>query len=233
MIRIAVSIYAAMLHDHMHFAQASYRDGEWRAILGYDGRNVNGEEYVPELGDALTRTLKQPVGQWCAFWIPGQGGERTREVRERAARWIAEHEPNVRWIADRMDGEANAAGHMAPFFAAARTRRAVLVGPRHLTKLPASVLTPAAHVVVRDSDAWKHEEETSATIRRVLESGDIVLFAAGMASNLMIHRLWPEYRGEVTLYDIGAALDPYCGVQSRAIYRRPEWPATMKRNLAA
>ena len=66
-----------------------------------------------------------------------------------------------------------------------------------------------------------------------LEGGDeLVLFAAGMAANVMIWRLWPECRGKATLYDIGAALDPYCGVMSRGSFRERGWRENvMPKNL--
>jgi hypothetical protein len=226
---LAVTAYAAMIEDRMHFAQAAYRDGEWYCILGHSGGNINGEKYDPALGEMLRRTLLEPVGQWCVFWWdhPTMG----KAAKRGALRWLAEHKPKVRWIPDRPIGRANQEGRARPFWAACRTRRVVLVGPRHMENL--TLFDVADHIVVPEATAWQHIDRICDEVRAALDGKDeLVLFAAGMASNVMIHRLWPECRGKATLYDIGAALDPYCGVPSRGSFRENRWMENvMPRNV--
>lgn len=223
---VTVSVYAAMFEDRVHFAQAAYRDGEWACILGWSGGNCNGEKYDPALGALLRQTLLEPVGQWCVFWWPHPAiGVR---ARKQAIEWIAQHKPPVRWIPDRPVGRANEQGVAAPLFAAIRTRRVILVGPKHLSRL--SLFPVAKHVVAPDAIAWKHADRICAEVLEHHEPDDLVLFASGMASNVMIHRLWPALRGRATLYDIGAALDPYVGRLSRGEFQRPEWAETARRN---
>lgn len=223
---MSVALYAALIRDRMHFAEAAYRDGEWYCMLGRSGTNINGERYDPKLGAALRNTLLRPAGQWCAFWWPHptKGMQAFRGARK----WLAEHDIDVHWLPDRPISRANELGRAGPFFEACRTRRVVLVGPAHLKAL--DLFDVAEHVIVPRAVAWRHADRLADEALRVAKDGDLVLFCAGMASNLMIHRLWPEVRGRMTLLDLGATLDPYCGVMSRGVFRTPSWPKAMERN---
>lgn len=225
---IAISTYAAMVHDRLHFAEATYGDGEWYCMLGQKGANRNGEAYDPGLGAELRRTLLEPAGQWCVFWWPHGG--KGLSVRQRALHWLDEHRPDVRWIPHRAIARANAGGYAATFFRACRTRRVVLVGPEHLERQ--RLFDVAVHVRVPLGTAWKHTTRLCEDIRAAHEPDDLVLFASGMASNVMIWRLWPEMKGRVTLMDVGAVLDPYCGVWSRGTHNSEHWKRDiMPRNI--
>lgn len=225
---MAVSTYEALIADRVHFAEAGYRDGEFYCMLGAGGSNCNGERYTPELGAMLRQTLLEPVGQWCVFWwAHPKIGVR---IRQKAVAWLQRHRPDVRWLPDRPIGRANEKGLARPIFEAMARRRIVLVGPRHLVRL--TLLPIETHVVVPDGTAWQQLDRITAEVRGAVRPDDLVLFASGMASNVMIWRLWPELRGRATLLDIGAALDPYVGVFSRGAYREPHWQQEiMPRNL--
>lgn len=228
MVRANLSVHdlAELIATRTHFAEAAYRDGEWRCILGDRGGNVNGERYHPQLQDALRRTLLEPVGQWCAYF------DYPTNVRKRADAWIAEHQPRVAWIHDRVLGQAVVAGTAAPLIEAMRERRVIIVGPAHMQRLNPALLECAALIPVDPSAAWRDVSATCTAVMRVVEHDDLVLLCAGMASNLLIHRLWTLLEGVATLYDAGAALDPYCGVFSRKVYRSEEWQQTiMKMNI--
>lgn len=227
-----VALYAAMLHDRVHFAQTAYGDGEWMCILGeYPKRNANNETFSPELGRALAKSLMEPTGQWCCLWPEGAAATK---IRRMALGWIAEHKPAVRWLPFRPFGWANQEGRMAPIFRAWRTRRVLLIGPQHLSAVPETVIQPARHIVVADTAASRFWEETVAAVLPVLEPDDLVIVAAGMCANLIVHRLNGMFREQATFIDVGALLDPYAGVYSRRIYRDTDWRVSiMPENLAA
>lgn len=228
---MAVSTYEALLAERVHFAQASYRDGEWYCMLGHRGRNCNGERYTPSLAAALQRTLLEPVGQWCVFWWPGPRETPSQQnVRARAVDWIRKRKPPVRWLPDRPIGRANEQGLARPIFEAMARRNIVVVGPQHL--LRQTLLPVQSYVVVPDATAWVEHERIVEDAMAVIQPGDLVLFAAGMATNVMIWKMWPLLRGRATLLDIGATLDPYAGVFSRGVYRDPHWQQEiMPRNV--
>lgn len=221
--------YAAMIRGRMHFALASYGDGEWQCILGKRGENCDGTKYSPELGLALVDSLLYPVGQWCSFF------DVVSPIRDEAIAWIERHHPPVHWIAQRPYGRAAEIGELAPFLHAIqdRTSPVVIVGPAHIEALPEDVLGPFVHIPVPSATAWQDVDSIEARVSEELDYAgpdSLVLFAAGMASNLLIHQLW---QWDCTMLDVGAVLDPYCGVYSRRIYQDPAWQRDMKpRNLA-
>lgn len=223
-----VEDYAQKIERCEHFAEASYRDGEWRCMLGHKGHNINGEVYTEEFGAALRKTLLEPVGQRCVYW-PEK--DVARDVRRAADNWIKKNNIKVEWIVDRALARANERGLLSPFFKAVRTRRVVIVGPHYISKLPEKVVGSFTHVEIPLHSAWKEREEICRRVYVELTHDALVLFCAGMATNLIVHTLWPEVQGRVTLLDIGSILDPYCGVFSRG-YQNENWRKTiMERNL--
>jgi hypothetical protein len=220
-----VQTYAALIEDRMHFAQANYGDGEWSCLLGHRGVNSQGEVYNPELRDALRETLMDPVGQWC-------GSNPGPKLEAEADGWCESNGVRVRWVAKETLAAANVNGNLAPFLRACRTRPVVLVGPKHLRALPMEVLEPRLFIEVPESTAWQVAGEIADSLRWA-SSGHLILLSAGMATNLIVHRVWPELRGRATMLDTGAIFDPYVGVYSRKSYRREAFQnEAMQRNLA-
>ncbi len=218
--------YAAMIRDGMPFALASYGDGEGQCILGEPGENCDGTKSTIELSDALADSLLHPVGQWCSFF------DVSCSLREDAITWIERHCPPIHWIAQRPYGRAAEIGELAPFLHAIKdyTSPVVIVGPPLLHDLPEPVLGPFVHIPRPEATAWEELDSIAEHVSGEMGLDALFLFAAGMASNLLIHRLW---NGGYTMLDVGALLDPYCGVQSRRIYQDPAWQRDMKpRNLA-
>ena len=159
--------------------------------------------------------------------------------------WVAFYDcaTSVPWVYKETLANASVHGEFAPVLSAFRHRRLVVVGPAYLCELPAEHFG-AVHVigVAPDGTAWKSVDETCANVRRAAELGKadqdpaLVLFASGMASNMMIYRLWgdAEFRATgASLLDVGATLDPYAGRMTRNAYRKPEFADAMRRNLCA
>lgn len=223
---VSLEEYERLVATGEPFAQANYGDGEWGCLLGHDGANVNGEAYDPMLGGALRRTLLQPRGHWCGT-NPG------RKLAFEVNAWVKANQVNVPWVWKETLASANVNGGLVPFLAALRARSVVLVGPGHLRELPERVLRPRWHCVIPDGTAWKRAAEIGAALQAEVLADEIVLFSAGMASNLLISHLWPKFvRRGISLLDTGAIWDPYVGMISRSGYRKPGWPEAMERNLA-
>src|SRR5690606_31502497 len=224
--------YVDDLRAGRQFAHAAYRDGEWKAILGEIGSNVDGTDYDRALGKALADTLTHPVGQRFAFWP----GDSQPHIHADAVRWLAKHAPPIDWLLDCPIRRANERGEARPFFQAVRERSVVVVGGPHL-RGKTSALEPLIgsyqYVPVHPTDSWKEAERIAVEVHALIRAGsDLVLFAAGMGSCLMIARLWPAVRDQATLLDVGAILDPYAGRMSRRVYRDPAWWAgPMQENL--
>ena len=224
-------LYAAMILDGHHFAEASYGDGEWFCILGYQGKTARGQEYNPKLRADLTRTLMEPTGQWCCYW----GHPTHQKLRTECDAWLRENQPPVIWFARRALPAANCHGELWPLFRALKTRKVILVGPKHHSKLSDDVIgKPVARIELHATDAWRQVDEVCKRVTEAMDEtgADCVLFSAGMAAPVMIHKLWGQNRRAATFWDIGAILDPYCGVFSRKNYKLTEWQENvMPRNL--
>lgn len=209
-----VDDYARLVRARVPYCQINYGDGEWACLLGREGENCNGEVYDPALAKMLQRTLTEPVGQWA-------GSNPGWRLKGEADAWIAKNSVAVEWVDKEVLPSANANGQLRPWLEAVRTRDVIVVGPRHLGSLADSVIGAGwVHVPVADATAWTEAHRTCDILRLGIRPGNLVLFACGMATNVMIHQLWPEYRGHVTMHDIGALLDPYVGVWSRNGYRK-------------
>ena len=225
--------YVRMIANGEPFAQANYGDGEWGCLLGHNGGNCNGEPYNVTIRDALRRTLLEPCGMLCGT---NPGWKLQREVEA----WVAGHPAAqaVPWVYKETLANASVHGEFAPVLEALRRRPLVVVGPERLGSLPMEHFGPVRLVKVPDDGtAWMYVHETSEAVAAwaAAEPGALVLFASGMASNMVIYRLWgdPEFRATgASMVDVGATLDPYVGQRSRNAHRKPEFEEAMRRNLA-
>lgn len=222
----AIEVAVSEIESSLSFAQVAYRDGEWYCLLGASGENVNGEKYSPALAAKLRETLREPVGQRCVFWDPAP--VIGRKAHADALAWMARNPLRVEWLPDCPIRKANEIGLAAPIWRAVAGRRTIVVGPGHFRSL--DLFQPEARIEVPPRYAWTEAPRIVDEIEQVFRPGDLVLIAAGMATNLIVHALWPRVAGSATLIDIGSALDPYCGVFSRAVYRSPLWPILQEDN---
>lgn len=213
-----------MLASGEPFGVANYGDGEWSCILGASGENCDGHRYSPELAEDLRHTLFEPGG----YLYGTNPGDRLRPV---VTDWVEAHGVDVRWVEKNELSDANWRGELGPVFAELRKKNVMMVGPPHLRHLPAEVVEPVDVITVPPVNCYDAIHETLAAIRRDCVNVDVVTFSASMASNVMIHRLYDEMGGDVTLIDLGAIFDPYCGVNSRKRYRDPENPERISRNI--
>lgn len=224
---ISVARYAAMIESGEPFSQANYGDGEWNCIFGVSGENCDGHQYYPDLGEALRRTLLTP--KRYLHGIPS--GMRTLLNAES---WCGRNNVRgIRWVEKETLSEANWRGELKPLFDVLRTRRVMLVGAGHLRKLPNQLLNAAWLVEVPAKDCWR---EVAGIYNQVLRHGfdkDVILFSASMMTNVLVYRLFDDIGDRVTMLDMGAIFDPYCGVNSRKRYRDRENPERIKRNYAA
>lgn len=229
-IRPQLGVVTRMLDARAPISYGSYRDGEWRAILGRGGTNCDGTQLSEGLGGALRDSLTGATDLVAAFWPTGDAGE---DVRTEACAWLRGNDTDVAWLPDCPIRRASEAGLLAPFFRALRWRRIVLVGGPHLDRQVARrAIGPHAFVKVSATESWKEAAQAVDHLEwHVRRGADVVLFAAGMGSEVMIHAARPRLP-DATLVDIGAVLDPYVGVYSRGYMRDAVWRRDrMPRNL--
>lgn len=212
-------LYAAMIQCRVHFGEASYGDGEFKCIMGHKGETARGQVYNDQLQKDLIETMMEPAGQWFCYW------GNNKPLRKECDAWLEKHQPPGVWLPRRVVAAANCHGHLGDIFRAIRSRNTLLVGPAHFKDLPDRVIGQNARIEIHGTEAWKHIDEVCSEVSVEVASGkiDLVIFAAGMAAPVMVHRLMKEFRGKATFWDVGAIFDPYCGVFLRKHYRLKEW----------
>lgn len=230
MIYKPLSYYTEKIARGEHFAFSRYGDGEWNAIFGLPGQNCDGHLYFKELGKDLSASI---LAKHPAPFHYARGTRGTVEHGVRIHEWLAEHHTStVEWYDCDVFLEASLGGYLLPFVQAMNTRDILYVGPSHIVRL--SQLRIHFFVETPLINCYLVKDSMLDAIRAILEVGvDLVLFSAGMASNVLISELYPEYGSRVTFLDLGSLFDVYCGVKSRKYARNPNynWLELKTKNL--
>jgi len=221
--------YVAMLKSGRHFSQANYGDGEWSCMLGKSGGNSNGSAYTPEIRKALLQTIKEPQDY---FYGTNAGVRLQKEVDD-----LVRNIPNaakIKWVWKETFAEANTRSKLFDFIHIIRDRNVMVVGASHLINLSrVGLFSPLKFIEIPISNAFNKYKEIKHNIIRCISSGDIdiILFSAGMTTNVLIYDLYSAYKDKITMIDMGAVFDPYVGVMSRKGYRKPDILQRLAKNL--
>jgi len=84
-----------------------------------------------------------------------------------------------------------------------------------------SISAMATPIIAPAANAWSAVHSLYMTLRDTLKSGDLVLYAAGMTSNVLAHRLHGAVPGSMHI-DVGCAFDGAAGIISRGWQRYPD-----------
>lgn len=203
------------LREGEPFKFSRWGDGEWGCMFGWQGKNRDGNEYLPELRAELLEIIRSEPDYYIGIQ-PGVLVEVGRgyvpDLREFAMQTLFGLNLNTVW-GDVLHW-ASEFGHLRKFIDALNKRNVVIIGAGYFRELPyKNIVTPvidsywANDLILEDA----HEYGTSA----------VFLVANAMNSNVIIDRL-PD---EVTAIDIGSVFDPYLG-KPRATYQhniKTEW----------
>ena len=183
-------------------------------LPGRDGRlrSMDGHEFFPDLGERLHAIVASEPD-----YLMGMG---------LAARllfgdlWIRECVPElsrIDWVSANCLVVALAASGLGKLFEGLRGRQVTLVGPPHMERL--ATRQEWAHVEVPPRNCWLSYPEVRERLEGAADGQDgVFLFCATMMSNVLIdelHGLNPAH----TYLDMGSALDPYAGVNSRKFHK--------------
>ena len=113
-----------------------------------------------------------------------------------------------------MFGQASKDGDLIELMTALERRNVVLVGPEYLRGVKGW-----KQVVVPEKNAWLEYERVKGELDAMMdwEGEPVVLFCAGMMSNVLIH----DFHNEVyaTMIDCGSVFDPYAGRCTRRYHK--------------
>ena len=204
-----------MLHDKKPFAFSRFGDGEWNAILDLRGphqANINGEQnYFDDLRQALRDVLlKKPD------YIMGLQGLANRTQGAKIQKFLDNNNLSFDWVNSDIFHHASIKGYLGPFIEALKKEDVYIIGPEYLENLSLFLFTP---YYVPSKNCWlKFNQIFGDLLRLVRETTGIMLFCAGMTTNVLIQSLW-TMNNKWTYIDVGSVFDPYAGQHTRSYHK--------------
>lgn len=218
----------SLLNGPLPFSMTRYGDGEWACILGEEGGNCDKCAYLPELRDGLIKTLKYYKPYYhCLLTVATAN-------KPELVNYLVDHSIKVDWYNGDALLDASVAGKLLPFINILRQKdkKVVYVGPAKLLKLK-SYFDIAKFVVIPERDCILEKQDIKDSVMEVCNtmSPNIILFSAGMATNVIVDELYTKIGGKVTMIDVGSLFDIYCGVVSRSYAKGKQWEGLIKQNM--
>ena len=100
-----------------------------------------------------------------------------------------------------------------------RSKRTCLVGPHHLKFI--KTYTPD-HFIESYRNSYLHRDEVMRELLETQDDYDVVLFSAGLLTQVVVWELGRREDFKPKMIDTGAHWDPYAGVRSRNYHRGGE-----------
>lgn len=233
--------WAELIRTDEPFAYASFGDGEFRCMMGYDwGTNPSGQEMNgPHVAADLVRALKggrlthagwgmNPIRSTCwesIGWLIRH--DYSYPVLQRdddllTWRGVVHQDIRVNWVSKcGLTESFFRPGAQYPLIKTIQElgRPVWLVGPKHLE--PVTERLGVNQLFVPFPDAYAEIDRLTNEGLDALEPGALVLVSAGFSTNVLVDR-WcgrrPNARRQYL--DTGAIWDPHAGVASRSGYRK-------------
>jgi hypothetical protein len=203
-----------MIKTNQPFSFARYGDGEVNAMLGKKGRNCDGHNYFPDMGEALRSIVKSEPEYFL-----GMQGYAMRTMKAEIEAFLGN--TKVDWIDADLLHRASIDDRLALLFSALGASSVVLVGPAYLAGL-SSLFPIRHHIAVPQKDCWLETEAIVKKIAGVLQENkfSVVLFCASMASNVWIDKLHTSHGQNHCFIDAGSVFDPYVGKDTRGYHKK-------------
>jgi len=206
-----------MLLKCENFSMARYGDGEFACLLGDSGKNCDGAEYFTDLAEALRTVLRSKPTYYLGMQPLAQN-----RMGGRINKWLSDEGIDVDWFNADIIHDASIAGKLGELIQALHDRKVICVMPQHLK--PFADRLKAPHIVVPDHIAWKfYRTSYTDLIEQIAYTGKdtVVLYCAGLATEVMIHHVWNDYGDTVTQIDLGSVLEPYVtGLPTRRYHKQ-------------
>jgi hypothetical protein len=235
--------YVQWLNDKTPWSLSRWGDGELRALLSENDKcwerlaklskawrkgktNKSGHHFPPELGEEIRRLLLSKPTHRLAL------GKRFADPEAKAPmlgmgrwtkKWLDDHQlGDLVWDDMDMIVRALYQYRFEPFVDAMRSRRVVMVGPRHLKEFK---LFPVTHIECPRRNAFKALSHLFRHVTDYLaKAGEhtVVSISMGPASPILVEMLWTHCKREHTIIDLGSIWDPFVGDISRRYMERTE-----------
>ena len=197
------------LEKKENFSFSRWGDGEFGCLLHPSARrNRDGHQYFETLSEALKEVLlSRPE------YLLGMQPKAIRDMGEEINKWMDENKLSFDWINADILHNASRHDEMNDFCKALKQRRCIFVAPERLKKIAMKIGRGMVRVPL--IDCWKWYRQIYTDICDLIEKDTVILYCAGMTSNVLIHHIWNDYKDTVSQIDCGSVFDPYCGLKTR------------------
>ena len=194
------------------FTFTRWGDGEWSAILNRQGANCDGHEYFPDMCAALRDVLKDHPPYYL-----GMQNHAMRNMGEEIETFLKVHGLQFDWVNADVFHHASIKDQFTPVLDALFGRPVILVGPKVLREF--NIYT--RFIEVPEKNCWLDHKNIGRLVSIALHNtpGAVVIFCAGMPSNVIIHNLYKQHGSGFTLIDMGSVLMPYVSVANRSYHK--------------
>lgn len=204
--------FLAKIKTNAPFHFARYGDGEFYAMFGRKGANIDGHSYqMPGLAEDLKQTITSPKPY---FYGLQPLAARKSNIMKQVECLVGDKFP---WVNADILHDASEAGTLLSFLDILRDTPCLFVGPPHLKSLHIDWEISGLEEIPAKNCYAIDREALADRIR--LSDVKMVIFCASFLSNIMIWKLHEDMK-HAWMIDAGSVLDPYCGVRSRTYHSR-------------
>lgn len=211
---------AQKLWDVESFHIARYNDGEWLAMLRIEphftkilDRNGHDHETMHQFGLRLLDIIKGAPPYYIGVDSATRVGHRLVYPAWDKIKPMLDRLPNL--VYGDLFNAATLRWGIAALLYPLRSRRVIVVGPEHLSKLNVT----QDHIVVPERDCWDAcdsiEYQTNKLLRRYQDEHPVILYSCSMLAKYLVDVFYHRYGDSITQMDVGSCLDPWVGVRSR------------------
>lgn len=206
------SVFLKDIKSGKPFAFSRFGDGEFNAIMNKRGNNCDGHNYYHDMGVELRAVLMRNRKAVPNYHI----GIQDMAKRQRAGEPDFDNLVMPHYTNSNCFHKANIReGNLNRFFDALKGKDVVIVGPEHLSQLDQFQFRM---ILIPLKNCWEFKPNALSQCFKNLRPGRVFLFCASMMSNVLIDYLW-SIDNKCTYIDIGSALDPYVGKNSRSYHK--------------
>ena len=201
------------LRDKEPFKFSRWGDGEWGCMFGWQGKNRDGNTYLPELRQELIKIINSEPDYYIGIQ-PGVLVDVGRGYVPEMRKYVMDtlFRMNLNTVVGDVLHYASEFGYLGEFVDALKDRNVIVIGAEYFAKIPWGT----GFIKIPPNDSFSDNERVfEFIISHAVDINDpVFLVAAAMNSNVIIDYI-PE---DVTAIDIGSVFDPYLG-RPRASYQ--------------
>jgi hypothetical protein len=219
--------YCDKLSNNDKFSFVKYGDGEWFCMLGAVGGNSDRHQYFPKLGEDLRNCVLNPLSYIYGIGVMGRLDELNRNIKV----YLKSNNIDLDWYDADIFHNENLSGNLFPLIEELRKKDIVMVGPNHLRKME-SIFPIRKFIEIPLVNCYLVKDQVERDILEAVKDRESVcLFSASMATNVMVHSLYPIIGQQCWMIDCGSLWDIYVGVKSRNSYKTIDWGPIIRKNL--